>query len=506
MTSFDAVVVGAGPNGLAAAIELARRGRSVRLYEANDTIGGGSRSAEVTLPGFVHDICSTAHPLGVASPFFRSLDLARHGLEWVHPEAPLAHVLEPSRAVLLERSVEATAAGLGADGRRWRLLFDALVREHERLLPDILGPVVRIPRHPVLMARFGMAALFPASTIARRGFREDAAGALFAGMAAHSMVALDRPLTASFGLVLGLLAHAVGWPFARGGSGRIAAALEAEARAQGVEIVTGHRVASVAELPPARAVLFDVTPRQLLAIASDRLPSGYAGQLRRFRYGPGVFKIDWALDGPIPWRDPSAGRAGTVHVGGTARQVARAEAEVAAGRHPDRPFVLVVQPSIADPSRAPAGKHTGWAYCHVPNGSTVDMTAALEDQIERFAPGFRDLVLARHTMTATQMEAYDANYVGGDINGGIGDWRQLIFRPVVRRNPYAIPGSSLFLCSSSTPPGGGVHGMSGQLAARSALRRVLAQGNSEGASGSDPTLGSVGGNGSGQALGHRPIP
>lgn len=471
-TTFDAIVVGAGPNGLAAAIELARSGRSVRLYEANDTVGGGSRSAELTLPGFVHDPCSTAHPLGVASPFFRSLDLARHGLEWVHPEAPLAHALDPHRAVLLERSLDATADALEGDGRRWRLLFGALVREHERLLPGLLGPVVRIPRHPVLMARFGMAALLPATTVARRGFRTDAAGALFAGMAAHSMVALHRPLTASFGLVLGLLAHAVGWPFARGGSGRIAAALEAEARAVDVEIVTGHRVDDIAELPPARAVLFDVTPRQLLAIAGDRLPSGYAGRLRRFRYGPGVFKIDWALDGPIPWADPAAARAGTVHVGGTGREVARAEAEVAAGRHPDRPFVLLVQASIADPSRAPAGKHTGWAYCHVPNGSTLDMTAAIEAQVERFAPGFTDLVLARHTMTAAQMEAYDANYVGGDINGGIADWRQLVFRPVPRLDPYAIPGSTLYLCSSSTPPGGGVHGMSGLLAARSAMRRM----------------------------------
>jgi phytoene dehydrogenase-like protein len=470
-TSFDAVVVGAGPNGLAAAIELARAGRSVRVYEASATAGGGTRSAELTLPGFVHDVCSAAHPLGIASPFFRSLDLARHRVEWVQPSAPLAHMLTPTRAVVLERDLDAAAGRLGGDdGARWRRLFGPLVDEYERLLPAILGPVVRFPRHPVLMLRFGLPALLPANVVARRGFRGDDAGALFAGLAAHSMVSLDRPLTASFGLVLGLLAHAVGWPVARGGSGRIADALVAEATSLGVEIVTGHRITSMADLPPARAVLFNLTPRQVLAIAGDRIPSGYARQLRGFRYGPGVFKLDWALDGPIPWADPEAMRAGTVHVGGTARQVARAEAEVAAGRHPDRPFVLVVQPTIADPSRAPEGKHVGWAYCHVPNGSTVDMTDAIESQIERFAPGFRDRILARHVMDATAMEAYDANYVGGDINGGIGDWRQLIFRPVVRWNPYTMPARGLFLCGSSTPPGGGVHGMSGMHAAREADR------------------------------------
>lgn len=469
---IDAVVVGAGPNGLAAAIEMARAGRTVRVYEAADTVGGGTRSAELTLPGFVHDVCSAAHPLGIASPFFRSLDLARHGLEWVQPDAPLAHALAPGRSVVLERDLSALDVALGRDAAAWARLYGPLVREWERLLPPLLAPVVRVPRHPVLMARFGLPALMPATSLARLAFREPAARALFAGITAHSMVPLGRPLTASFGLVLGLLAHAVGWPVARGGSGAVAAALEAEARSLGVEIETGHVVRSLAELPAARAVMLDLTPSQVLVVAGDRLPDGYRRQLARFRYGPGVFKIDWALDGPIPWRDARTARAGTVHLGGTLREVAAAEDAVARGRHPERPFVLLVQPTIADPSRAPAGKHVAWAYCHVPNGSTTSMAGAIEDQVERFAPGFRDLVLARSVRNATAMEAYDANYVGGDINGGLADVRQLLFRPVTRWNPYTTPARSVFLCSSSTPPGGGVHGMCGVNAVREVLRRT----------------------------------
>jgi phytoene dehydrogenase-like protein len=469
--TLDAIVVGGGPNGLAAAIELARAGRSVRLYEAADTVGGGTRSGGLTLPGFVHDPCSTAHPLGIASPFFRTLDLERLGVEWAQPDIPVAHALEPGRSVVLERDLTTMRDALGRDGDAWARLFGPLVREWERLVPELLRPVLQPPRHPVLLARFGFPALLPATALTRLAFREPAAQALFAGMAAHSMVPLGKPLTASFGLVLGTLAHAVGWPLAVGGSGRIAAALEAEARTLGVEIVTGHEVRSLAELPPARAVLLDLTPRQVVAVAGDRLPAGYRRSLDRFRYGPGVFKIDWALDGPIPWLDPATARAGTVHIGGTARELAASESEVGRGRHPERPFVLLVQPTIADPSRAPAGKHVAWAYCHVPSGSTVDMTAAIEDRIDTFAPGFRDLVLARSVRDAPAMEAYDANYVGGDINGGIQDWRQLIFRPVVRWNPYTTPVPGLYLCSSSTPPGGGVHGMSGSLAAREALRR-----------------------------------
>jgi phytoene dehydrogenase-like protein len=468
----DAVIVGAGPNGLAAAIELGRAGLRVRIVEASSTAGGGTRSAELTLPGFVHDVCSTSHPLGIASPFFRSLDLGRRGLAWVHPEAPMAHMLAPDRALVLERSVDETAAGLGHDGGAWRRLFSALVHDVDRLLPSLLGPVVRPPRHPVALARFGLPALLPATGLARLSFQEPAARALFAGLAAHSMVALGRPMTGSFGLVLGMLAHAVGWPFALGGSGRIAEALAAEADDLGVEIVTDSRVTSLADLPPARATLLDVTPRQVVGIAGDRLSARYRRSMSRFRYGPGIFKIDWALDGPIPWGDQAAGRAGTVHVGGTMADVTHWEAEVAAGRLGDRPFTIVVQASRFDASRAPAGKHTAWAYCHVPNGSLVDMTSTIEAQVERYAPGFRDLVLARATKNSAELEAYDANYVGGDINGGIQDWRQLIFRPDLRWDPYRMPVDGMYLCSSSTPPGGGVHGMCGLHAARSALRRM----------------------------------
>jgi phytoene dehydrogenase-like protein len=473
-SSPDAVVVGAGPNGLAAAITIARAGRSVVVYEAAPTPGGGCRSAELTLPGFVHDVCSTAQPFGTASPFFRSLDLSRLGVEWAHPPAPLAHVLDGGRAAVLERSVAETATGLGDDdGRAWRRLFGPLAADVHKIAREILGPIVHVPRHPLAAARFGLSAVWPASMLARRRFRGEEARALFAGMAAHSMVPLEKPMTAAFGLALGLFAHGVGWPVARGGSGTIATALVAELERLGGSIVTGHPVASIAELPRARAYLFAVTPRQLVSIAGERLPSRYRRSLERFRYGPGVFKVDWALEGPVPWTADGAQRAGTVHVGGTAEEVARSEADVAAGRHPERPFVLFVQPTVADPTRAPAGKHVGWAYCHVPNGSDLDMTEAIEAQVERFAPGFRDLVLARATHTAAEMQAYNANYVGGDINGGLQDLRQALFRPVPRLDPYATPARGIYLCSSSTPPGGGVHGMSGYHAARSALRRDL---------------------------------
>lgn len=474
--AIDAIVVGGGPNGLAAAITLARAGHSVRLYEAASTVGGGSRTAALTLPGFLHDVCSTAHPLALASPFFRSFDFGAHGVEWAHAPAPLAHALAPGRSVLLERDVDATADGLGRAGAGWRRVFRPLVRGWEALVPELLRPVIHVPRHPVGLAGFGLRALPSAGVLARLALPDPGAAALFTGMSAHAMVRLDRPLTASFGLVLGMLAHAVGWPVAVGGSGRIAAAMEAEARRLGVEIETDHPVATLDELPPARTYLLDVTPRQVLAMAGDRLPAGYRRQLAGFRYGPGVFKLDWALSGPIPWADPATARAGTVHLGGTARDVIRAEGEVARGRHPEQPYVLLVQPTIADATRAPEGRHTAWAYCHVPNGSTVDMTDVIERRVETFAPGFRDLILARSARGSRDVEAYDANYIGGDINGGIQDWRQLIFRPVVRLNPYTTPDPSIFLCSSSTPPGGGVHGMSGLQAAQAAIHRLRTRG------------------------------
>ena len=366
----DAIVVGAGPNGLAAAITLARAGLEVVVHEAARTVGGGTRSEELTLPGFIHDPCSAIHPTALASPFFRSIDLAARGVDWVHPPTPLVHVLDGGRAVALERSVTATAQALGPDGRSWSRLFGSLVRTAEDLAPELLQPVVHIPRHPVALARFGLPGLRSAVGLARARFSHAEARALFMGMAGHSMVALDRPLTASFGLVLGLFGQAFGWPMARGGSGAIATALAGELKSLGGTIVTDHRIESIGDLPPARALLFDVAPRSLVAIAGDRLPARYARSLDRFRHGPGVFKIDWALDGPIPWAADAAHRAGTIHVGGTSDEIAAAEADVAAGRHPQRPYVLVVQQTPFDPSRAPEGKHTGWAYCHVPKGRT----------------------------------------------------------------------------------------------------------------------------------------
>ena len=463
--------MGAGPNGLAAAITLARAGRSVLVLEAAETVGGGTRSAELTLPGFVHDVCSTAHPLALGSPFLGGLPLAEHGLELVHPPAPLAHPLEDGTAVLLERSVAATARGLGPDAEAYRRMMEPLVRDAERLLPQILGPL-RPPRHPLVLARFGLDALSSANGLARRRFAGERARALFAGCAAHSILSLRRPVSASFGLVLALLGHTVGWPLVRGGSQRLADALSSHLRSLGGEIETGRRIGSLAELADARAVLLDLTPRQVLELSGDRLPDRYRRALGRYRYGAGVFKLDWALGGPIPWRAPEAARAGTVHLGGTLEELVASEEIVARGGHPERPYVLLVQSTLFDGDRAPDGQHTAWAYCHVPNGSTRDMTAAIEGQIERFAPGFRDRILARSAMDTAAVERHDANCIGGDINGGMQDLGQLFTRPVARPVPYSTPVEGLFICSSSTPPGGGVHGMCGHFAARAALRRM----------------------------------
>lgn len=467
--AYDAVVVGSGPNGLAAAITLARAGRSVLVIEGSETVGGGMRTAELTLPGFRHDICSAVHPLGLGSPFFRSLPLEAHGLRWIQPDAPLTHPLDQGEAVVLDRSFDATAAYLGRDGAAWRGLLQPLAARWEELLPDLLGPL-RLPRHPLLYARFGAGALLPADALARVCFRGRRARALFAGLAAHSIMSLQRSLTAAYGLTMGLLAHGVGWPMPAGGSQSIADALAAYLRSLGGEIRTGWWVRSLAELPPARVTLFDITPRDLVKIAGDALPAGYRRTLRRYRYGPGVFKLDYALDGPIPWRNPAVARGGTVHVGGTLEEIVASERDAWQGRHSARPFVLVIQPSLFDPSRAPAGQHTAWTYCHVPNGSTVDMTAAIEGQIERFAPGFRDRILARSAMNTVQYEQYNPNYVGGDINSGVQDLFQHFTRPAVRISPYTTPNPRLFLCSSATPPGGGVHGMCGYWAAQAALR------------------------------------
>jgi phytoene dehydrogenase-like protein len=468
----DAVVVGAGPNGLAAAIALARAGRSVRVLEAEPTVGGGSRSAELTLPGFVHDICSAVHPHPLASPFLRQLPLDRHGLELVHPEIPLAHPLDDGTAVLLDRSLAATATSIGGgDGRAYERMMDPLVRDAEKLLPAIFGPL-QPPRHPLALARFGALGLLrPVDALARARFEGPRGRALLAGLAAHSMLRMDERPTAAVALLLALTAHAVGWPVARGGSQRVADALTDHLRSLGGEVETGRRVESVDELGDPRTVMLDITPRQVLALAGHRLPARYRWELSRFRYGPGVFKLDWALDGPIPWRAPECGRAGTVHVGGTLEEIAASEAAAVGGRIPERPYVLLAQQSACDPSRAPAGQHTGWAYCHVPSGSPEDMTERIEAQVERFAPGFRDRILARSVMGPAALERYDANYIGGDINGGRQDLRQLFTRPAIRPVPYTTPDPRLYICSSSTPPGGGVHGMCGYHAAQAALRR-----------------------------------
>jgi phytoene dehydrogenase-like protein len=463
----DAVVVGSGPNGLAAAITMARAGRSVLVVEAADTVGGGTRSAELTRPGFVHDVCSAIVPLATASPFFQELPLAEHGLELVQPDAPLAHPLDDGTAVMLERSVAATAAELGPDARAYERLMGPLVERGERLVPLLLQPRPNIG-HPLLMGRFGLRALRSAVGLGRR-FRGDPARALFAGIAAHAVQPLDRFPTASFGLVLGLLGHVYGWPLVRGGSQQIPDALTAHLRSLGGELETGRRIENIDELPAARTTLLDLTPRQVVRLAGHRLPGRYLRALRRYRYGPGIYKLDWALDGPVPWTAQDCARAATVHLGGTLEEIAASEEQVWRGVEPERPYIILAQQSLFDPSRAPEGKHTLWGYCHVPNGSPVDMTERIEAQIERFAPGFRDRVLARRTWSPSELERYNENYVGGDINGGVQDLRQLWTRPVIRLNPYATPVDGLYICSSSTPPGGGVHGVCGWYAARSAL-------------------------------------
>lgn len=465
------MVVGAGPNGLAAAVTLARAGRSVLVVEAQDTIGGGCRSAELTLPGVVHDVCSAIHPLASASPFFADIGLTRLGVELVHPAAPLAHPLDDGTAAVLERSTSATGATLGPDARAWRRLLDPLTARAGPLVDGILD-VRRAPLHPAALARFGLRAAGSSVRLADRWFSGGHAPALLGGMAAHAVLPLDRLPTGAFGLMFATLGHAVGWPAARGGSQVIADALARHLRALGGEVVTGWRVDSVDELPPASAVLLDVAPRALLRLAGHRLPRRYRRALARFRHGPGVFKLDWALDGPIPWRAEGCHRAGTVHVGGPLRQVAAAEDAVWRDRVPDEPFVVLAQQSRFDDTRAPGGTHTGWAYCHVPPGCPVDMTDAIERQVERFAPGFRDRVLARAVAPPAEVERHNANCVGGDISGGVLDVAQAVARPAARLAPWTTPDRGLYLCSSSTPPGGGVHGMCGHLAARAALRRA----------------------------------
>jgi phytoene dehydrogenase-like protein len=470
VSDADAVIIGSGPNGLAAAVYLARAGASVLVLEAQDDIGGGTRTGELTLPGFVHDRCSGVHPMGILSPWLRQLPLDEHGLTWIRPPASAAHPLDDQPAVMLRRSVADTAGELGGDARSYRRLVEPFLGDPHGLLADAMAPL-GIPRHPLLMARFGLRGLRSAAGLARR-FDGDRARALLAGCATHSILPLERAVTAAVGLIFLLTGHVEDWPVAAGGSHAITRALASLLAASGGRITTGVHVRSLADLPPARVYLFDTSPAQLATIAEPVLPARYVRRLRRYRYGPGAFKLDWALDGSIPWRDPQCLEASTVHVGGTLEDIAAAEAAVWRGEHPDRPFVLVCQQSQFDPARAPAGKHTGYAYCHVPSGSTVDLTTHIERQIERFAPGFRDRILARHVTTPADLERDNPNYVGGAITGGAADLFQLFTRPVARLDPYSTPNRRIFLCSASTPPGGGVHGMCGYHAARSALRRL----------------------------------
>jgi phytoene dehydrogenase-like protein len=463
------VVVGSGPNGLAAAITLARAGRSVLVREAASVAGGGARSAELTLPGFIHDVCSAAHPMAVASPFFRSLPLEQHGLKWIHSPAALAHALEPDRAAVLYRSIERTASGLGDDGPNHAALFGPLVRDWDSLIEDTLAPILHWPKHPIVLARFGLKALRSAESVALSSYATSLGRGLFAGIAAHSSIPLTWASSASIGLMLGAAGHACGWPIPAGGSQSISNALVAYLGSLGGQLEVGRPVESMSHLPRARWVFLDLTPKQVLAIGADRLSPGYRGSLQRYRYGAAAFKMDWALSGPIPWLAEGCRQAATVHVGGRLEEMIESERAPELGRVAERPYVLLCQPSLFDPTRAPAGKHTAWAYCHVPNGFRSDVSASIEAQIERFAPGFTDRILKRSVLAPADLERRNPNLVGGDISGGMVNLAQLLARPVFRLSPYRTSDPGIFLCSSSTPPGPGVHGMCGFLAAQAVL-------------------------------------
>jgi phytoene dehydrogenase-like protein len=470
---LDAVVVGSGPNGLTAAVTLAQAGLRVRVFEAADKAGGGTRTEELTLPGFRHDVCSAVHPFGVGSPALAALPLADHGLEWIHPDLALAHPLLDGSAAVLARSVDETVASLGRDDRAWRRLVGPFLGRWSELAGDVLGPIAMgLPRHPVLLARFGLRAVWPVQ-LAARAFREDRTRMLLAGIAGHAIAPPTSPLTTSVGLMLALAAHEVGWPVARGGSQAIADSLVSYLESLGGQVETGTVVTGLDQLPAARAYLLDVMPRDLVAIAGDRLPERYRTQLGRYRHGPAVFKVDYALADAVPWKAEECRRAATVHLAASLGEIGGALAAVASGRPPDPPFLIVAQPTIIDASRAPEGRHTLWAYGHVPRGWNGDLTTAIEDQIERFAPGFRDLVLARSAWGPPRLQAHNRSMIGGDIAGGVFQGRQVLFRPVVARVPYATPDPAIFLCSAATPPGPGVHGMGGYLAAKVALRRAF---------------------------------
>jgi phytoene dehydrogenase-like protein len=470
-TDYDAVVVGSGPNGLAAAITLQQEGLSVLVLEGKDTLGGGLRSAELTQPGYMHDICSAIHPLAVGSPFFQKLPLDKHGLEYIYPTYAAAHPFDDGTAAILTSSAKNTASLLGQDEQVYLHLIESLVNDWPAMAADVLGPL-RIPRHPIAMAQFGLKALQSAKSISKR-FTTSKAKGLWAGMAAHSILPLTHTATAAIGLVLMANAHIKGWPIPKGGSQKIADALASYFISLGGKIETGTYIKSLAQLPSSKAVLFDVTPKQLLEIAGHTFSSVYTWQLNRYRYGMGVFKMDWALDDRIPFITPSCKQAGTIHIGNTFEEIESSEQQTWNGKHSEKPFVLLAQQSVFDPSRAPRGKQTAWAYCHVPNGSTVDMTDAIEKQIERFAPGFRDRILMRHSFNTAEMQEHNPNYIGGDINGGAIDVSQLFTRPALRFSPYRTSAKGIYICSSSTPPGGGVHGMCGHHAAKRAMKDIF---------------------------------
>lgn len=472
---WDAIVVGSGPNGLAAAITLARAGVSVLVCEANATIGGGARSAELSLPGFVHDICSAVHPLAAGSPFFKTLPLQRFGLEWIEPEIQLAHPLDDGAAPCLFRDIGLTGEQLGVDARAYRRLMKPLAHDWQKLAREFLQPMLHLPKHPVAIARFGIPALFPTTLLSRILFKQEPARALFAGIAAHSFLPLEAIASSAFALVLGTAGHAVGWPIPRGGSQSISNALASYLRELGGQIEVNQRIENLTDLPKSRAVFLDLSVWEFLRVAGEQLPPAYRRRLQAFRHGPGVFKIDYALSDPIPWRAEVCRHAGTIHLGGTIAEIAAAERDVARGRIPERPFTLVAQQSLFDATRTPRGQHTLWAYCHIPFDCKMDMSETIESQIERFAPGFRDCILARHKMGSADLERSNPNLTGGDINGGAANLMQLIARPIFSSNPYRTPLRGVYLCSASTPPGGGVHGMCGYHAACAALREIFAK-------------------------------
>ncbi len=469
LSNYDAFVIGSGPNGLAAAIALAQQGLKVKIFESKDSVGGGTRTLELREPGFKHDICSAVHPTAVSSPFFNTLPLSDYGLEWIHPDFPVAHPLEDGEAVIAEKSFENTLERLGADSKNYRKLFKEFVDSWQYLSKDLFG-TLRIPNHPLAMMRFGWYGMFSSNLLSSSFFKLDRTKAYFAGLAAHSILPLENAFTASFGLVLGTTVHSVGWPIAKNGSHSITKALAGFFEFLGGEIELNTHIESLEEFPANKPILFDLTPQQITTIADSKIPDSLKERLLRYNYGPGAFKVDFALSEPVPWLNEECKKAGTLHLGGSMEELAYSEKDVWKGIHSEKPYVLVSQPSVFDESRAPKGKHVLWSYCHVPNGSTEDMEERIINQIERYAPGFRDIIISTSTMTAMDFEKYNPNYIGGDINGGAQNLKQLFGRPLIKWDPYKLPVDHLYICSSSTPPGGGVHGMSGFNAARSVLK------------------------------------